>query len=145
MDNLSLHCIYAYRMAHTFPVESEASFEHISAACGLNVIDTRRIMRHAMTNHIFHEVRPGIVAHTAASKLLATDPLVADFVGIGCEERFQAAAYVRESFLSARSIWRMDRIVLWRYCGMESECNPIVDLWVSLIDLPLEQSVQYRI
>ncbi|PQE24943.1 Sterigmatocystin 8-O-methyltransferase protein [Rutstroemia sp. NJR-2017a WRK4] len=97
MDNLSLHCIYAFKMAHTFPVASEASFEDISAACGLNVIDTRRILRHAMTNHIFQEVRPGTVVHTAASKLLATDPLVSDFVGIGCEERFQAATYTVEA------------------------------------------------
>jgi hypothetical protein len=99
MDNLSLHCIYAFKIAHAFPVDGEATFEDISAACGLNVIDTRRILRHAMTNHIFQEVRPGTVVHTAASKLLATDPLVSDFVGIGCEERFQAAAYVCESAL----------------------------------------------
>jgi hypothetical protein len=99
MDNLSLHCIYAFKIAHTFPVDGEATFEDISAACGLNVIGIRRILRHAMTNHIFQEVRPGTVVHTAASKLLATDPLVSDFVGIGCEERFQAAAYVCESAL----------------------------------------------
>lgn len=94
VDGLSLHCIYSYKIAHTFPIDTEATFEHISEKCGLNLIDTRRILRHAMTNHIFQETSPGIVAHTAASKLLATDSLVEDLVGIASEERFQAAAYV---------------------------------------------------
>ena len=39
-----------------------------------------------MTNGIFCEPRPGIVAHTAASRLLAFDPAVRDFVGAGAEE-----------------------------------------------------------
>lgn len=47
-----------------------------------------------MTNQIFEEPQPGIVRHTAASKLLAEDPLMRDFVGISCEERFPAAARV---------------------------------------------------
>jgi len=46
-----------------------------------------------MTNHIFWEPRAGVVAHTAASKLIAENALIRDFVGIGSEERFQAAAY----------------------------------------------------
>lgn len=82
-------------MASTFPVGEETTLETISQSCGLNVIDTRRILRHAMTNHIFCEPRPGIVAHTAASRLLAENVLIRDFVGIGTEERFITAANVR--------------------------------------------------
>lgn len=82
-------------MAHTFPIDSETSFEQISEKCGLNLIDTKRILRHAMTNHIFKEEKPGIVTHTAASKLLAENRLMEDFVGISCEEKFRAQAHVR--------------------------------------------------
>lgn len=94
MDSMSLQFIYAYDMVNTFPINGEATYEQISEKCGLNVIDTRRILGYAMTNHIFKEVRPGVVAHTAASKLLASDPLLTDYVGIVTEERFQAAAHV---------------------------------------------------
>lgn len=52
------------------------------------------MLRHAMTNSIFREPKPGVVAHTAASKLMAEDPLIFDFIGIASEERFQAAAHV---------------------------------------------------
>jgi hypothetical protein len=51
-------------------------------------------MRHTMTNRIFHEPKPGVVAHTAASRLLAENGLVRDFVGMGSEERFKSAAFV---------------------------------------------------
>ena len=37
-------------------------------ACGLNEVDLRRIVRHAMSNHIFQD-REGRVAHTAASRV----------------------------------------------------------------------------
>ncbi|KAA8568576.1 hypothetical protein MFRU_012g01210 [Monilinia fructicola] len=97
MDSMSLHFIYAYDMANTFPVDEEATYEQISEKCGLNVVDTRRVLGYAMTNHMFKEVRPGVVAHTAASKLLATNPLIKDYVGIASEERFQAAAHTVEA------------------------------------------------
>ncbi|TGO77910.1 hypothetical protein BELL_0086g00160 [Botrytis elliptica] len=93
MDSMSLQFIYAYDMVNTFPINGEATYEQICEKCGLNLIDTRRILGYAMTNHIFKEVRPGVVAHTAASKLLASDPLLTDYVGIVTEERFQAAAH----------------------------------------------------
>ncbi|CCD54232.1 hypothetical protein ACHAPC_000993 [Botrytis cinerea] len=97
MDSMSLQFIYAYDMVNTFPINGEATYEQISEKCGLNVIDTRRILGYAMMNHIFKEVRPGVVAHTAASKLLASDPLLTDYVGIVTEERFQAAAHTVEA------------------------------------------------
>ncbi|KAF7879494.1 hypothetical protein EAF04_000690 [Stromatinia cepivora] len=97
MDSVSLQFIYAYDMANAFPINEEATFEQISEKCGLNLIDTRRVLGYAMTNHIFKEIRPGVVAHTAASKLLASDPLLTDYVGIIVEERFQAAAHTVEA------------------------------------------------
>lgn len=45
-----------------------------------------------MTDHIFCEPRPGHIGHTAASRLLATNPLVNDYVGSVCEVRFPSSA-----------------------------------------------------
>jgi len=43
-------------------------------------------MRHAMTNRIFKEVSPGVVAHTAASRVLAEDKAMQDWVGMATED-----------------------------------------------------------
>ncbi|KAF2027953.1 S-adenosyl-L-methionine-dependent methyltransferase [Setomelanomma holmii] len=91
-DQLSLHGVYHFNMASAFAPGTEATFEDIAEKCNVSVVDTRRLMRHAMTNHIFREPKPGVVAHTAASKLLATNPLIKEFVGLKVEEEFPAAA-----------------------------------------------------
>lgn len=47
-----------------------------------------------MTNHIFHEPQPGLIAHTAASRLLATDAELAAWVGFNAEDILPSAAHV---------------------------------------------------
>lgn len=47
-----------------------------------------------MTNQIFKEPRKGIVAHTVASRLLAEDQDLRDYIGMRAEEAFPAAAKV---------------------------------------------------
>ncbi|CAD6442488.1 0b1972be-c645-42b0-b370-1d75db9bcef5 [Sclerotinia trifoliorum] len=80
VDSLSLHCIYAYKMAHAFPVGTEATFEDISEKCGLNLIDTRRILRHAMTNNILQETRSGITTQALQKFGYAKEPNQSGFI-----------------------------------------------------------------
>lgn len=47
-----------------------------------------------MTNHIFEESRKGVVAHTVASRLLAEDQNLNDYIGIRTEEVFPAVSKV---------------------------------------------------
>lgn len=47
----------------------------------------------AMTNHIFCEPSPGVIAHTAASRLLATDSELAAWVGFNAEDIFPASGH----------------------------------------------------
>ncbi|KAL8748067.1 MAG: hypothetical protein Q9190_000152 [Brigantiaea leucoxantha] len=68
------------------------SFEALSNACGLNEVDTSRLVRHAMSNHIFQE-QDGKVAHTAASRILAENTMIRDIMGVMCEEVFPGAAH----------------------------------------------------
>ena len=104
-DVLSLGAVYRYKMASSFPVNETISFEALSTICGLNEVDLRRMVRHAMTNHIFQE-REGRVAHTAASRVLAEDDRINDIVGLMCEEMFPGAAKVlRYSMLLQNSLW----------------------------------------
>lgn len=48
------------------------SFGDIAERTGLSEQITTRLLRHAMTMRIFHEPKPGMVAHTQASKMLAS-------------------------------------------------------------------------
>ena len=93
-DILCLQAIYRYNIDLSFGIDEDVPFETISAHCGLNVIDLRRILRYAMTNYIFCEPRPGVVAHTALSRVLAQNQRLRDYIGIVCEERFPASARV---------------------------------------------------
>ncbi len=52
------------------------------------------MLRHTATNHIFKEVRRGVIAHTAASKMLAEDSQMQDWVAVNCEEMWPAAERV---------------------------------------------------
>ncbi|MCJ1261773.1 hypothetical protein MMC22_001641 [Lobaria immixta] len=89
---LSMQAISRLNIASTFPTDEESSFAQISTVCGLNEVDLRRILRHAMTKHIFKEPRKGVVAHTAASRLLAEDKQILDWVATSTNELWQAAS-----------------------------------------------------
>lgn len=51
-------------------------------------------MRHAMVNYIFCEPSPGMIAHTASSRLLLEDEDFQAWVGFITEDMFPAAAHV---------------------------------------------------
>lgn len=54
----------------------------------MDEVNVRRFMRHAMTNRIFREVNPDVVAHTAASRVLAEDDAMGDWVGFTTDDIF---------------------------------------------------------
>lgn len=55
----------------------------------------RRILRYAILYHrVFQEPRAGFIAHSAASKLLVTDPETFDALGMMYDESWQAFARV---------------------------------------------------
>ncbi|SZF04143.1 unnamed protein product [Blumeria hordei] len=110
-NSLSLHAIYHYKIgmiflspalfivAHTptaqsFPANETRTFSQIAAKVGLSELNVRRLLRHAMTNRIFTEVKPTVVAHTAASKLLAENPMMNEWVGFCVEEMWQVNSHL---------------------------------------------------
>lgn len=94
LDLISLHIIVDYGIAKSFPVDQEATFAKISETCGLGEQEVRHVLRHAMTKRIFREPRKGVVAHTAASRLLAQDTTFADYVDVSLGEMWPAASQV---------------------------------------------------
>lgn len=80
--------------AKLVPLDSPISLTDLQTKTSLDPINLARILRHAMTNNIFHEPSPGLIAHTASSKLLATDPSLQAWVGFNSEDNFPAGAHV---------------------------------------------------
>ncbi|KAI6710964.1 O-methyltransferase [Diplocarpon mali] len=78
--------------AQSFPIRATTTFAEIASKVGLSELNVRRFLRHAMTNRIFKEVSPGVVAHTAASRVLAEDGMMNDWVGFCVEDMWPAAS-----------------------------------------------------
>jgi hypothetical protein len=85
-DSLSLEAIYHFDLANAVPLDGEATFADIAKSCSMDEAKITRLIRHAITNRIFYEPRPGFVSHTAASRLLAKDQQMRDWVGMNLED-----------------------------------------------------------
>ena len=82
---MSLHAISRLQMASSFSINEEISIADMARNCSLDEDETRRILRHSITNYIFKEPRDGIIAHTAVSKALAQVPLLREFLEQACD------------------------------------------------------------
>ncbi|KAK3319880.1 S-adenosyl-L-methionine-dependent methyltransferase [Cercophora scortea] len=92
-ENLSLQATVRFGLAKTFPPGSETTFGAMAAATGVvSEPNVRQLVRHAVTKNIFREPRPGVVAHSSISRLLAEDSLIADWAGAAFDDLWQAAA-----------------------------------------------------
>jgi hypothetical protein len=73
---LSVQYIYRYKIAQHVPIAAETTFEEIAKAASVPVTDLTRFLRLAMGRHVFAEPRKGVVAHTAASRVLLGSPMI---------------------------------------------------------------------
>lgn len=130
-DNLSLHAAYHFNVAKAVPVDGKASYVEISKATGLDEVNLKRLVRHAMTNRIFREPNDGFVAHTAASRLLVDDSQMIDWVGLCSADFFPAAAHTVDAMVKypgSQEPGEAGFTVAWRHEGtpmfMEIGKNP---------------------
>lgn len=73
LNLVALQAINRFKVAQYVPLEGSISYKDLFALCAVNEYQVRRIIRHAMTNRIFHEPQKEQVAHTTPSRLLAQD------------------------------------------------------------------------
>ena len=102
----SLDLANVYTAAKSFPVGETASYAQIAEKVGLDEGNVRRFIRHAMTNRIFWEVDPDTVAHTAASRVLAEDVAMDDWVGFCVEDMFPVSLTLSFSLTSIKQYSR---------------------------------------
>lgn len=82
------------------PEGGQTSYGDIAKQIGLGKQMTRRLLRHAMTLHIFREPEAGFVGHTQASRLLRL-PDNNDYFSWMSEVGWPSSLKVR----LARSLW----------------------------------------
>ncbi|RYP67312.1 hypothetical protein DL770_008641 [Monosporascus sp. CRB-9-2] len=87
---VSLQAISRFRIASLVPEGGQISFSEIARQTGLSNSMTCRLLRHAMTMRVFCEPKPGMVAHTKASKALRT-PHLNSWLACGSHEMWPAA------------------------------------------------------
>ena len=88
----SVQAIVRFGLAKAFPVDQKITFANLGKACGLHTEEVSQLLRHAMTYRIFSEPAPGVVAHTAASRVLATDPNLVGNLQFALDEMGPAAS-----------------------------------------------------
>ncbi|GAB7347283.1 hypothetical protein MBLNU459_g3369t1 [Dothideomycetes sp. NU459] len=98
-SNLSLHFIYKYRIATAFPPNSTITFSELASKTGAPLHDLKRLVRHAMVSsaRLFCEPTKNTIAHTASSRLLATDPKLDAWAGMLSEEFWPSATKAVEA------------------------------------------------
>lgn len=69
-NSLCMQAIAEFGIADMVPPDGSVSFGDIASQTPMSEQLTARLLRHAMTMRIFHESEPGMVAHTAASRVL---------------------------------------------------------------------------
>ncbi|KAL8710084.1 MAG: hypothetical protein Q9225_007362 [Loekoesia sp. 1 TL-2023] len=98
LNGVSLQAIYKYNIASKVPLHGEISFRELADQCGLDEVNLCRMLRFAMAyHHVFQEPRRGFVAHSAASRKLAEDPLAKAGLGYMFDEVWQAFAQTIEA------------------------------------------------
>jgi len=90
---IGIQAVIRFRVADHLKADEEVTFAELAKRCQLPEEDLTRMLRQAMTRHIFKEPSKGYVAHTAASKCYIDAPLLQDWVYLALEEIWPAALY----------------------------------------------------
>jgi hypothetical protein len=94
-----LKLISHFEIAKKVPVDGEMSFADLAADLQIEHGALARILRLGIAYRIFREPRPGVIAHSAASREIAHDPLIASWVGASVDEMWPAAGKVVEALV----------------------------------------------
>lgn len=83
--------ITRFGLAHAIPIGGKATCAQIAEKAGIGDTHIRRLLRLAISQHIFQEARPGVVTHTAASRLPAEYELLHQWMAFKTDEGWAGA------------------------------------------------------
>ncbi|KAI1343218.1 S-adenosyl-L-methionine-dependent methyltransferase [Xylariaceae sp. FL0016] len=96
MGTQCLQLISHYKLVNLVPPQGIMLAE-LATKTPLDPVNLARILRYAMTRHIFSESSTGLVSHTASSLALRSDPSLAAWVGFNAEDIFPGAPRVLDA------------------------------------------------
>lgn len=80
------------------PLDGQISYAKLAEQVDLKQSDIERILRFAMVYHrVFQEKEPGVVSHSAASRLLVESPDAMAALGFMYDECYQSFAHTVEA------------------------------------------------
>lgn len=94
-----LKLISRFDLASKVPLNGEITFTDLAATVGVDRAALTSILRLGIAHHIFREPRPGVIAHSAASRQIAEDSNVASWVGANVDEMWPAAEKVVDALV----------------------------------------------
>jgi hypothetical protein len=86
-----------FDIANHVPLTGDVSYESLSKTVKVGAPVLRQVLRAGMPYHMFYEPRPGYVAHTATTKVIAREPLIKDWTGLSTDVLFPAGAGLTEA------------------------------------------------
>lgn len=90
--------ICRFGIASSFPTDRDtATYDELAENCGLAEPDVRRLVRATLPSHIFCEKEKGVVAHTAASRMLAKNPLMVQWIEMTATEILPATLKIADA------------------------------------------------
>ncbi|KAI2468770.1 putative O-methyltransferase [Annulohypoxylon bovei var. microspora] len=89
--------ITRFKLAEAVPIGGEITFAELAANAGLHETHLRKILRLTIAQHIFVEPRPGVVAHSAASRLIAENKVLADWLRYSTSDLWHAAYHMSDA------------------------------------------------
>lgn len=85
-DMVSMHAMHRYQVAQKFSVGETIAIPVAAERCSADPEVFARLMQHAVSKRFVAQPKPGFLAHTAFSAMLATSPAINDWVGFVCED-----------------------------------------------------------
>ncbi|OQE40150.1 hypothetical protein PENCOP_c006G05583 [Penicillium coprophilum] len=86
-----------FNIAHQVPLTGDVSYDDLSMAVNVTAPVLRQVLRAGMPYHMFYEPRPGHVAHTATTKVIAREPLIKDWTGLSTDVLYPASTGLTEA------------------------------------------------
>ncbi|EED14270.1 O-methyltransferase, putative [Talaromyces stipitatus ATCC 10500] len=93
-----LVAVHRFKIASYVPLDSIISFKVLATKCGVQEHDLKRIIRYTAIHHrVFVEPTKGVVAHTAASRLMVENPVAGHLTGLTFDECWPAHNHAVEA------------------------------------------------
>jgi hypothetical protein len=91
---VALQAITQFDIAKSIAKDEVVTYEEVAERCGMQVGDAQRLIRMAISYHVFAEPKPGSVGHTAESLLLVEDELLSGWVNLICNDVWPSTPHI---------------------------------------------------